>query len=59
MVDAPRRELPIELLGAQGLEVIEQELPQLEDVVPRELRPPLHDHRPRAQQLRLYGGAER
>ena len=59
MVDASRRELPVELLGAQGLEVIEQELPQLEDVVPGKLRPPLHDHRPRAQQLRLYGGAER
>ena len=37
---------------------MEKKLPQFEDIVPGELGPPLHNDRPRPQELSLDGGPQ-
>ena len=58
MVDLSRAELAHELLDAEALEVVEEELPEFEDVVPRELVPLLHENRLGTEQLGLDGRSE-
>ena len=58
MVDVPRGELPVQLLDAEHLEVLDQVFPELQHVVPREGGSSLHHHCATAQQLGLYRGSE-
>ena len=51
MVDLPRAELAHKLLGSEALEVGQEELPQLEDVVPCEIPTLLDEHGPGSQEL--------
>ena len=58
MVDGSCRELPVKLFSPESLQVVNEELPELEDIVPGELGPPLHDDRPGPEELGLQGGPE-
>jgi hypothetical protein len=44
MIDVSGTKFPEELLGPDRLEVVDEKLPELEDVVPAEVVPPLNDY---------------
>ena len=48
----------IKLFSSKGFQIMEKKLPQLKDIVSGELGPPLHNDRPRSQELSLDGGPE-
>ena len=58
MVDVPRAKLSEELLGSEGLEVVDEELPELEDVVAREVVPAFDDDDLGTEQLGFDGRAK-
>ena len=58
VVDVSRGELPVQLLDAEHLEILDQVFPELQHVVPREGGSSLHHHCATAQQLGLYRGSE-
>ena len=58
MVDVPGAKFAEELLGSERLEVVDEELPELEDVVAGEVVPPLDDDDLGTEQLGLNGCPE-
>ena len=58
VIDGSSRELSVKLFSTKSLQVVNEKLPEFEDVIPRELRPPLHDDCPGTQKLSLQGRPE-
>ena len=54
VVDVSRGKLPVQLLDAEHLEVLDQVFPELQHVVPRKGGSSLHHDCAAAQQLGLY-----
>ena len=53
MIDSSCTEFAEELLGPEHLEIMDEERPEVKDVVPGETIPFLHNHRPPAQHHHL------